>query len=317
MKNVLILGGGQLGSRHLQGASQVSTPTNLYVVDPSESSLAVAKERFEQTHNGIHSLHLLASMDNLPAHADVVIISTSSKPRLAIMTELFANCTIDALILEKVLFTRLPEYDAAEQLLSEYDIPTWVNCPRRSYPDYLKLKQRIGSVDSLQMVLDMPNFLTASNGLHFADLFSFLLDDPDNLQFDASGLSKELVEAKRPGYSEVVGELICKSGSSKLRINNALTGSVSQSVYLTTNNHRIAVQESHQPTLIYAGRDTQWNIETTSFSMPFQSALTTDLIDNLISSGTCLLPEWHTAKQTHITFLEALEKHYGTTLNIT
>jgi predicted dehydrogenase len=317
MKKVFIIGGGQLGSRHLQGASQVSFATDLHVVDPSEESLKVAKERFEQTHNGKHTLHLHTSLDDLPNQADLVIISTNSKPRLQIMENLLDRCSVKSWVLEKVLFTQLDEYKRAEQLIQEHQIPTWVNCPRRSYPDYLSLKDRIGTPSSLRMNLEMPGFLIASNGLHFADLFSYFLDDPDTITFDASGLDKQFVEAKRSGYVEVNGELKCSSGNNHLTINNTAAGSVSQSLQITTDQHRITVQESHQPSLVIAGENTQWKVEVSPFEMPFQSALTTYLVESIIQNNTCDLPDYKVAQRVHVAFLEELEKHFQTQLNIT
>jgi predicted dehydrogenase len=317
MKTIFIIGGGQLGSRHLQGASKVNIPTNIYVMDPSEESLEVAKQRFEQTHNGKHTLQLTTSMNDLPDHADVVIISTNSKPRLAILEDLLAKSTVKFLILEKVLFSRLDEYEKAKELLAKHNVSAYVNCVRRGFPDYIALKKRLGKLSALNMVVEMPGFFIASNGIHISDLFSYLLDDPEDITFDVSGIDKTLVEAKREGYDEINGELICRSGNNTLRIRNIAKGSISQTIYVTTDRHRITVQETHKPAMTYAGEDTDWKIELQSFVMPFQSAATTDLIETFINQGECNLPTYEVASRQHVAMLSELENHFKSTLNIT
>ena len=47
MKTVLVIGAGQLGSRHLQALKLVQNDLSISVVDPFQASLDVAKERFE------------------------------------------------------------------------------------------------------------------------------------------------------------------------------------------------------------------------------------------------------------------------------
>lgn len=48
MKNILLIGAGQLGSRHLQGIAKIDFKANICVVDPSEISIEIAKERYKQ-----------------------------------------------------------------------------------------------------------------------------------------------------------------------------------------------------------------------------------------------------------------------------
>lgn len=48
MYNIIIIGAGQLGSRHLQGVLKSTYALNVTVVDPSEESLNTARERAEK-----------------------------------------------------------------------------------------------------------------------------------------------------------------------------------------------------------------------------------------------------------------------------
>ncbi|MCV3262394.1 Gfo/Idh/MocA family oxidoreductase [Vibrio harveyi] len=46
--NLLIIGAGQLGSRHLQALAQLDDKFSIYVLDPFEQSLEVAKQRYQE-----------------------------------------------------------------------------------------------------------------------------------------------------------------------------------------------------------------------------------------------------------------------------
>ena len=45
-KNIAIIGGGQIGSRHLQGLAKLSKQFQIYVVDPDKQALSIAKQRY-------------------------------------------------------------------------------------------------------------------------------------------------------------------------------------------------------------------------------------------------------------------------------
>ena len=47
MKQVAVIGAGQLGSRHLQGLKVASSPMEITVMDSNEDSLKIAKERYD------------------------------------------------------------------------------------------------------------------------------------------------------------------------------------------------------------------------------------------------------------------------------
>ena len=54
MKNVAIIGAGNVGSRHLQALKAVDFPLSIMVIDPDLNSLAIAKERYNSIPLGIY-----------------------------------------------------------------------------------------------------------------------------------------------------------------------------------------------------------------------------------------------------------------------
>ena len=65
MKNIVIVGSGQLGSRHLQGVLKYNKEKlAVYVMDPSQDALEVSKERAtEVDHN--HELHFITNIQTI------------------------------------------------------------------------------------------------------------------------------------------------------------------------------------------------------------------------------------------------------------
>lgn len=81
MKNIVIVGSGQLGSRHLQGVLKYNKEKlAVYVMDPSQDALEVSKERAtEVDHN--HELHFITNIQNYPKEAEVAIVATNFNVR--------------------------------------------------------------------------------------------------------------------------------------------------------------------------------------------------------------------------------------------
>lgn len=129
-KNVAIIGAGNLGSRHLQALALTDIPLAVQVVDPSEKSLDVAKERWQEMPINplVERVTFHKELDELNGNFDVVIVATSSKPRRAVVEKLLAKNKVRYMILEKVLFPRLSDYEDVGRLLERHNVKAWVNC---------------------------------------------------------------------------------------------------------------------------------------------------------------------------------------------
>lgn len=138
MKKIAIIGAGQLGSRHLQGVVSSSHNYDIQIVDLNNESLKVAEERYLQVKpkSSLSVLSTYSSIDELSDEIDTVIIATNSNVRFKVLKELLEKKSIKNLVIEKVLFQNLEEYDQAEELILKHGVKAWVNHPRRMYPFY-------------------------------------------------------------------------------------------------------------------------------------------------------------------------------------
>ncbi|MBC8146778.1 MAG: Gfo/Idh/MocA family oxidoreductase [Bacteroidetes bacterium] len=138
--NIAVIGAGQLGSRHLQGLAKSSKEFQIYVIDPNENALILAKQRFEEVSKSTNSIvSYRQSMSDLPGTIDLAIIATTANVRRKIIENLLDKCSIKYLILEKVVFQKSEDFKPIQKRLLEKGVKAWVNCARRSYSFYKNL----------------------------------------------------------------------------------------------------------------------------------------------------------------------------------
>ena len=175
MPNAVITGCGRLGRRHLEALAALPKPFQIWAVDPFNEALSLAADSFlDVNEHGHHTLHLSTRFDDLPNKADIVISATNSDSRLGALRALLERVKVDNLILEKVLFSRLSDFDVAEQLFKGNCENIWVNCPRRANTTYAEIKKHICNAKTINMVVSGGSWGLASNAIHFIDLYAFL-----------------------------------------------------------------------------------------------------------------------------------------------
>ncbi len=316
MKHVLIIGAGQLGSRHLESLSLLaSTDYVVSVVDPSFSALEYSKSVYSKSAtNSSPNASYFSSIDNLQVkNVDLAIIATSSNVRFEVFNQLINLVEVKNIVFEKVLFQRESEYYQVEKLLAENEINGWVNCPRRSIPQFKKIKQFFGSEEIEKVVVEGNNWGLACNSIHFIDTCAFILDD-SLYKINSLELGKP-VPSKRSNFFEFYGSIHCQFSSGtklELRCGDEEDISVKVSFY---SKSKAAVQvdtlsfyqeQKGVKTLVYQD----------SFKMPFQSEMTGPLVKQLLESGDCSLTDFKEAKSLHLPFISSLLKHYNSELSL-
>ena len=110
MINIVLIGAGKLGSRHLQALAKIGIEAKIYVVDPSIESTEIAFARFKEIpqNSNVKHIEFLKNIDDLNIRTvDVAIIATSSEHRFFALNSLLSHVSVNYLILEKFLFQNL------------------------------------------------------------------------------------------------------------------------------------------------------------------------------------------------------------------
>lgn len=300
MNTVAIIGAGQLGSRHLQGLKSAENELAIYVMDQSNDSLKLAEERYNQVDdNGFaKEVHFVTSLDVLPTDLDIVIIATGSVPR-AMLTKLLLNHSkVKYLILEKILFPRLAEYDEIQEIIRDKNVKAWVNCPRRLFPYYQKL---YGMIDSpFEMTVDGSNWGLCCNSIHLLDIFLYLTKENEyTVTLDVTSLEA----SKRSGYIEMMGSFYFSTPKgSKLnlhcskdeKIYGARIKSDKYDIVIDKKNMMLIVNGEEDPILSYPN-----------------SQLTGKVVNRLLAEGKCGLTQFEESCKYHKPIIEAILNEYN------
>lgn len=307
MKTVVLVGCGELGSRHLQALACIEFPLVVHVLDPSEEALAIAKQRCEQVTpaNCEFRVRYHTEASALSGIVDVAIIATTSSVRLSVLEELSRVSELRNVILEKFLFSDEGEYERARVIIEELPGSAWVNCPRRMYPVYQELKRQLPTGSPLHYSLSGPNWGLACNSIHFIDHLAFLTGETlEKCWVEAS--TARAIESKRSGYQEFLGEVRGEfSAGSTLSL---VAGNDDAQLLLSIKGDGVELSiDEVGRTYSFINRDTGIT-ETKSFTVPYQSQLSHLVVADIVTKGACDLPSYSESSAAHILLLRTLLK---------
>lgn len=311
MNKVLLIGAGNIGSRHLQGLRLVQTPLEIRVIDPSVE----AQERAEKLFHKVEAEHQfngnLTFAESLPQDEsfDIAIVATSAGVRRSITEQLLEGNEINYLVLEKFLFQSLKDYDAIASLLEEKKVPAFVNCPRRLFPFYRELKEILESEEGpLEFHFSGTDWGLACNSVHRIDLFAFLTGHSD-FDINVSGLQDRIVSSKREGYVEFYGRVEASTPrGDKMVVSSFSEGNAPNLQVINTPNRRYIISEK-QRFMHLSTAANNWDWSLNEFAMPFQSQLTNIFVEQLLKTESCDLTSYEESSKHHKAALSGMLSH--------
>ncbi len=321
LNKILLIGAGQIGSRHLQGLKHIKTHTNIFVYDSSQTALKIAKERWEEVNvNFGGDIFFLDSMDALPREVNLVIIATDSKNRLSALQSLLQIAEVKFIVFEKFLFPATKDYDIASILLNKHNITAYVNCPRRLYPHYREIKELLSKdAEPFNFTFEGSNFGLASNAIHSIDLFNYFLGG-ELFSLDFSYIDEDIIQSKRKGYFELTGKLLgVNEHGSLMNICSYNTGTAKNLVTVSNSSRRYYISE-REGYYMYADDNNNWQWKKIDFTVPLQSVLSYKFADDILQKSTCELITYDTSAQLHLQFLQGViplfEKLFSTKIDV-
>lgn len=306
---ILILGGGQLGSRYLQGLLKHHTALRIYVLDPWQASLDLSTQRMNEVaaKGADHIVSFHQNYSNIPADFDLAIVATTADVRPDAVRQIVSRGRVRYWVLEKVL---AQSEHGLQQLAESISgaTRTWVNTPRRTMPWHREIKAKLGCPSPIEMSVTGGEWNMASNAIHVIDLLAWWTGE--SLQeLSTELLEPEWRESKRKGFFEVSGTLIATfSGGSKMRLcsSHDLTGQPVTISVAGTDGATWTLRESsgfaqRSDGLVVPGECTP------------QSILTTNLVDDILARGQCDLPSFDESLAMHRVLIASLQKHWAKT----
>ena len=312
---ILLVGAGQLGSRHLQGLAQIDIPVSIAVIDPNRSSLKTAQERFVEIKENpnIKEIRFYTSIDKAPGSIDLAVIATGADVRAEVVTSLIADRTVRNIILEKFLFQKEADFARVGELLQKQQVNAVVNCPRRLYPIYRQLQNILSGEVSITFCVDGSNWGLGCNVIHFLDLFAFLTGN-SSIKIDDKLLDKAVLESKRPGFVEFTGTLKGSNArGDRFEISSRIEPGTPLQVSIETTNQQIKIHEAGGKAL-FSNKVTGTEHQET-FTMPYQSQLTGVVAREMLMNKDCGLTPYHESMQLHLPVLRSFIGHLNNVSN--
>ncbi len=317
-RSILLIGAGQLGSRHLQALALFESSCEIYVIDPFQTSLNIAKTRFEEV-KGFekHRITYISTIQELEEDRfDLAIIATNSNIRGNVIKDLLNQSKVEFFILEKVLFQTIQVYEEINYLFKITNSKAFVNTPGRTFKLYQDLKSSLSPNEPVQMEIIGSNWGLGCNSIHFIDLFNFLTDE---LITDwNNNLDANFINSKREGFKEFFGNINGQTqNGSRLNITCFLNDNpVNYSIRISTPSKRFVIEPGICKAY-KADAESNWIVKEISANFPFQSQLTHKVVKELFEKGTCDLTPYELSIELHKPFVSTILKHYNNFQNNT
>tara|TARA_B100000315_G_C14534889_1_gene567968 strand:+ start:577 stop:1563 length:987 start_codon:yes stop_codon:yes gene_type:complete len=306
---ILLIGAGNLGSRHLQGMAKTDQNLEILVVDPDPNALESANYRFEQMpmNAHVHSVRYYQNISELDDKFDLAIIATNADIRRKVIENLVTSKKVKYLLLEKVVFQSVQDFKDIIPLLEEMNIKSWVNCPRRMVPFFRHLRKNLKN-NRITIRASGSKWGMASNAIHYFDLFAFLTRKKEII-INMIDLFKRNHNPKRPGFIEFGGRLVAKTKDGDiLEILDDDNKKIPWILSIESNKKKIEINQLEGLYKIYSNNNLIQVIEK-PFYMPLQSELTHILIEQVIKTGDLSLPTLEESFLLHKPMLEAFNKY--------
>jgi|WetSurMetagenome_2_1015567.scaffolds.fasta_scaffold12879_3 hypothetical protein len=313
---IALIGAGQIGSRHLQSLARLGRNADIFIIDPSEQSLETAAERYAEVAHAEpdtagRRLFPSKKYEDLPGTIDVAIVATTADRRLDAIRSLFDRSAVKNVILEKVVFQRSDDFDAAERIFDNHKTNVWVNCPRRFWPGYIAVKEHFSRYDHLltSMMVTGSNWGLCCNSIHFLDLYLFVTG---HYQVTLSGdqLDPRIIPSKRPGIIELSGTLygFDPAGNQVLFRDYGMPADIPLQLAFENPQIRCLVDET-AGTVRIAECSNAWKWVELPLQVVFQSQLTQVYIEQILATATCDLPTFAESTGIHKSLLSVLTDH--------
>lgn len=313
MVNIVLVGAGKLGSRHLQALSQLRIMgVNLFVIDPSSEARRVAEDRFDEMpcNPAIASVSYLESTKNLTiSDIELVVVATTSEHRGSVINDLCASFNVKSMILEKFLFQDKKSFAEAGKILQQHEIKTWVNLPRRQWRFYQELKIKLAGQKVFQVDVVGKKWSMATSAIHFIDLISFLTGNVDyeivNLDFGDSYVPaySVITGPRESKYVEFFGSMHGHFSGGVYFNFTCLESEMPFSVIVTTSEGTITIYEELGQCFFNVSDGLHVVASELDVIAPYQSELTNKVAEDIVTNGECSLTPYEESARLHLPLL--------------
>lgn len=299
MYNIVVIGVGVLGKRHLQSIMNSKYDMKIYCIDPYEHAL---DGFLEENKNENKEVFFSTNIDIVPKEVDFALFSMSSSGRREMFERLIERAAVKYVVFEKVLFQKAEDYYIVEKKLKEHNIKAWVNCSRRVQDFWMDLKSEMDIAETFECHVTGGRWGMACNAIHMLDAIAYLAGCDDIILLDLN-LKNEIVESKRKGYKEFFGTVSGKCGKCNNFSISCYDTDLPRIIDIITPDNRYKINEAK-------GECSKTTIDgqviETNYIVKLQSQLTETYIESLFETGELALVSFEESMKIHLSLIEPL-----------
>jgi predicted dehydrogenase len=204
--NILVVGFGMMGCRHVQALLQNKEKFKVHVLEPSAENVETNAARIGAKPEDCSWYNSLGEVPPV----ELAIVATSSAPRFNIVKTLIeSGCKF--FLLEKIVFQSVDQFKEIMELMNANGVKAYCNFVNRYFEAYNEIKQELNADTHLEMLVYGNAFGLGCNAIHYIDIFQYLTAN-NNLIIDSSSVSKIEIENRRgTQYREFTGTLKMKN----------------------------------------------------------------------------------------------------------
>ena len=286
-KKILVIGCGNIGSRHLQSLMMLPFETKIEIVEPNENAQLLAKEGLKEIKHSksYDSISWYESLDQIQNKSDLTVIATQSPGRSNLINQLL-DLGHRRFLIEKIVCQSVDEYDLLLSTMKKYNAKGWVNTNRRYFYSYKKIKELFKN-NKLSITVTGAYPRLGTSAIHYIDLLCWLSEDYE-IKLDGEFLADELFPNKRgSNFKEFAGTI---TGS--LKNNSTLTitflpkSNVPSIITLVSNNNHIIIDETNEKIT----NQTNSIKDHLEFKFQHTSEITKLVAQDILYQDDCLLP---------------------------
>lgn len=296
MINILIIGLGSIGERHLESLLKSKKKLNIYVIDinPIKNKYLNIKKHNIFYFNKIFSFKVIFIL---------TIISTNSDVRYKLLINFLKKNKTKNILLEKISFNKVHQYFNIKKLLNKNPINVYINYPRPMWKSYIRLKKLIKPKEFKSLVFESHSWNLCSNSLHFINLFNFF-SNTNSIKLNNDNIYNRYFKSKRSTFFELKGEIsFINSKNQKITLVDSFVN-IEPNLSIETTKYYIEIYERKNKMRITDKNNSKVSIE--KFNVEFQSVLTIKLLNKLLIKEKINISKFQDCIYSDIIFLKSI-----------
>lgn len=311
MSDVVIIGAGNLGKRHLASLLSISELLKcIYVVDKKDTAMSELNSflNSEKIEWNDEKLRFVSTVKDLPKKIFLVVVATPSTVRFDVLNSLREK-DVKYILLEKVLFQDLRHYYKANEVVAALGSRVWVNCPRRMMDHFKELASFFPDPSTTNIKVYGSNWGLACNSIHMID-FGATISKTPKYKVVEEQINPVIVNSKRSGFVEFMGDFKIEFDTGTvMTIDCQEAGSTNLFIELSSPEFTAKICSITGQYQILDNSGIVFRDEIRPLIL--QSELTKEVFNNLRKSGACDLTELNESIQLHLPFFKFLLEKYN------